>query len=215
MADDQSAGAMPVVPGATPGQIAAPAADPAVAAPATGDDGLADGGKRALDAERAQRREAEKRAKAATDELEALRASQLSEHEKAIALARKEALAEAMTKAHAMVRRAEVRRALASAGIVADSLELAAAAREFATLDVDDDGQVVELDKAVGAFRSAHPSLFAAARPAAGNFDGGSGGASAAQSWTRDQIGQMSQAEFEKNETEIMRAMREGRIRDQ
>jgi len=42
----------------------------------------------------------------------------------------------------------------------------------------------------------------------------GSGGASAAQSWTRDQIGQMSQAEFERNEAEIMRAMREGRIRD-
>jgi hypothetical protein len=56
--------------------------------------------------------------------------------------------------------------------------------------------------------------LFAAARPAAGDFDGGSGGSPAAPSWTRDQIGAMSQADFEKHEAEIMRAMREGRIRD-
>jgi hypothetical protein len=213
MTDDQSAGATPVVPGATPGQTP-DQTPPAPTTPATGEDGLADGGKRALDAERAGRREAEKRAKAATDELEALRAGQLSEHEKAIAQARKEALAEATTKAHAMVRRAEVRRALASAGIVADSLDLAATAPEFTDLAVDDDGQVAELDRAVGAFRSAHPSLFTAPRSAAGNFDGGSGGAPAHQGWTRDQIGSMSQAEFEKNEAEIMRAMREGRIRD-
>jgi hypothetical protein len=213
MTDDQSAGATPVVPGATPGQTPDQTA-PTPATPATGEDGLADGGKRALDAERAGRREAERRAKAATDELEALRAGQLSEHEKAIAQARKEALTEATTKAHAMVRRAEVRRALASAGVVADALDLAAGAPEFADLAVDDDGRIADLDRALSGFRSAHPSLFSAPRSAAGNFDGGSGGSPSPATWTRDQIGAMSQAEFEKNEAEIMRAMREGRIRD-
>ncbi len=210
---DESAGATPVVPGATPGQTPDQTA-PAAATPATGDDELTDGGKRALDAERAGRREAEKRAKAATDELEALRTAQLSEHEQAIAQVRKEALAEATTKAHALVRRAEVRRALASAGVVADSLDLAATAPEFAGLAVDDEGQVAELDRAVAGFRAAHPSLFAAPRSAAGNFDGGSGGAPSPTAWTRDQIGAMSQAEYERLYPDIVRAMNEGRIRD-
>ena len=213
MTDDQSAGATPAVPGATPGQSEqAPAGAPAAAGPATGDDGLGESGKRALDAERAQRREAERRAKALGDELEALKSSQLSDHEKAIAKARKEAADEANVRASAMVRRAEVRRALQGAGVTPDALDLAAMAAEFAALGVDEDGNVVDLDRSVEAFRKAHPSLFAAARPAAGNFDGGSGG-SPAQSWTAEAIGAMSQAEFERNEAEIMRAMREGRIR--
>ena len=212
MTDQQSAGATPVEAGATPPQ-STPADQPA-AEPATGDEGLGGAGKRALEAERAQRRDAERQLKAARDELEALRTSQLSDHEKAIAKARKDATDEANARAAAMVRRAEVRRALQGAGVTPDALDLAASAAEFGGLEVDEEGRVADLEKTTEAFRKAHPSLFAAARPAAGDFDGGSGGSPTAPSWTRDQIGAMSQAEFERNEAEIMRAMREGRIRD-
>ena len=211
MTDEQSAGATPVVPGATPGQTDDQAAS-ATAAPVTDD---AVNLKKALDAERTQRRELEKSLKAERVAREAIETSQLSEHEKAIAQARTDALAEATTKAHAMVRRAEVRRALASAGVVADSLDLAASAPEFAGLPVDDnDGTIADLDKAVASFRSAHPSLFTAPRGAAGNFDGGTGGGSAAVTYSRDSIGAMSQAEYERSERDILAAAREGRIRD-
>ncbi|MBM4409417.1 MAG: hypothetical protein FJ038_12675 [Chloroflexi bacterium] len=208
----ESAGVTPVEASATPAQSDDQTTPTALSAePVTGE---GDGLKRALDAERAQRRELEKALRAERAQREALETSALSDHEKAIAQARKDAAADATTKAHAMVRRAEVRRALQASGVTADALDLAAGAPEFTALAVDDDGSVTDLDRAVEGFRKAHPSLFAAARVTAGNFDGGSGGAPAAQSWSRDQIGAMSQAEFEKNEAEIMRAMREGRIRD-
>ena len=73
---------------------------------------------------------------------------------------------------------------------------------------------LVDLGKAVVAYRGSHPSAFGPPRAAAGNFDGGSGGSPALQNWTRDQIGAMDQREYERLEPEIMRAMREGRIRD-
>jgi hypothetical protein len=49
------------------------------------DDNLGDPGKRALDAERAARKEAEKQARAVQKELEQLRQAQMSESEKALA----------------------------------------------------------------------------------------------------------------------------------
>lgn len=208
---NESAGATPVVPGATPGQSDQPA-PAAVPAPATGDqDGLGDAGKRAIEAERKAAREALKRAEAAEKELETLRTGQLSEHEKAIAAARKEATDEATGRAHAMVRRAEVRRALASAGVTPDSLDLAAGAPEFAALAVDDDGQITDLEKSVTSFRTAHPSLFALVRGTAGNFDGGpSGGRAALPTFTRAQL---SDATFYRaHRDEILAAQREGRI---
>ncbi len=208
---DTPAGATPVEAGATPAQSDDQATATPPTEPAKGD---GDGLKRALDAERAQRRELEKALKAERAQREAIETSQLSDQEKAIAKARKEASDEANARAAAMVRRAEVRRALQAAGVTPDALDLAASAAEFAGLEVDDEGRVADLDKSVEGFRKAHPSLFAASRAAAGNFDGGSGGSPTAQSWTKQQIGEMSQTEFEKNEAEIMRAMREGRIRE-
>jgi hypothetical protein len=212
MTDTESAGATPVEPGATPGQSGAlPQAAPAHAAATAVAEPDADG--MSTDAGRKLLRDLRAQLKGQAAELESARTSQLSDHERAIAQARREAAADAQAKANAMVRRAEVRRALQGAGVTPDSLDLAAGAPEFGALEVDaDSGSVADLDKAVDAFRKAHPSLFAAARPAAGNFDGGSGG-SPAQSWTAEAIGAMSQAEFERNEAEIMRAMREGRIR--
>ena len=114
----------------------------------------------------------------------------------------------------ARLRRSEVRRELAAAGAAPDLLDEIARSDAFAGLEIDQDGQVVDLGKAVVAYRGSHPSAFGAPRAAAGNFDGGSGGSPALQSWTRDQIGAMDQREYERLEPEIMRAMREGRIRD-
>jgi hypothetical protein len=213
MTDHQSAGATPVVDGAPPAQ-SDPATPPAPE-PATGVEGaLGDAGKRALDAMKAERRAAEDRARKAEAELEQLRAAQLTEGERAIAQARREASAETERKWSARLRSAEVARQLQAAGATPDAIDLAVLDPSFAELVIDDDGRVAGLDGAIAAFRKARPSLFAAPRPAAGNFDGGSGGSPAQASWTRDQIGAMSQAEFERNEAEIMRAMREGRIRD-
>lgn len=213
MPEDQSAGATPVVPGATPGQTDSSTAQ--TPAPAAGDPQMAtDEGKRALDQLRSELKAERSASKAALAELESLRTSQLTEHEKAIAQARREAAAEARTRADALVRRSEVRRALASAGIVPDSLDLAAMAGEFSGLAVDDEGQVAELERAVADFRKARPALFAQPRPAGGNFDGGPGGAGGAQPvFTGESLGAMSQREYEAKEADIMRAYREGRVR--
>ena len=84
----ESAGATPVEAGATPAQSdEQPTASAAPAEPATGE---GDGLKRALDAERAQRRELEKALKSERAQREALETSQLSDQEKAIAKARKD-----------------------------------------------------------------------------------------------------------------------------
>ena len=210
MTETQSAGATPAVPGATPGQNDTTAA--ATGTPATGDGDMAtDAGKRALDQLRAELRAERAAAKTAAAELEAFRAGQLTEHEKAISQAVKAAQAEARGRADAMVRKAEVRRALASSGILTDSLDLAAAAREFSDLAVDDDGNVADLDRAVAEFRKARPALFVKQAAAAGNFDGGpSGSGSGPTVYTADQIG--DRAFYEKHRDDIMAAFREGRI---
>ncbi len=65
------------------------------ATPPPDGDGLGDAGKRALEAERTARKEAEKQAKAAQRELEQLRQAQMSESEKAVA----EAVARGRTEA--------------------------------------------------------------------------------------------------------------------
>ena len=185
MSDNQNAGATPVAPGATPGQSAPPAQ---AADPATGDDAaLGDAGKRALDAMKAERKAAQ---------------------------ARKEASAETEKVWSARLRSAEVARQLQAAGVSADMLDLAVMDQAFADLEVAPDGRLVGVDAAIATFRKARPFLFTQRATAAGNFDGGPSGSPALQSWTRDQIGAMDQREYERLEPEIMRAMREGRIRD-
>jgi hypothetical protein len=212
MTDNASAGATPAVPGATPGQTPAqPAAAPAMPPPATGnDDPLGEGGKRALEAERTAARNATKRADDLQRELDTLRAASLTDQEKAIAEARKAGATEVLGKAQQIARRAEVRRALSGAGVPADSVDLAAGASDFADLAVGDDGMVDGLDKAVTAFKGAHPTLFAA--KAGGSFDTGLGGGrpGAARTYTRSQL--RDTEFFSKNRDDIMAAMKEGRI---
>lgn len=102
--------ATPPTPEATP-----PAPDPSSATPPEpkADDDLGDAGKKALDAERARAKEADKRAKAAEAELEKFRKSQMSDQEKAVAQARDEGKAEATSAAAQRLAGAEIKAALA------------------------------------------------------------------------------------------------------
>jgi hypothetical protein len=203
-----SAGATPVVPDATSGQ-SAPAQSSPVDATST-DEQLGEGGKGALQAERKAAREALKRAEAAERELEALRTANQSDQEKAIAAARKEGAAEAQTRADAKVRRSEVRRVLATAGCI--DVDIAATAGDFSELAVTDDGDVEGLEKAVTAFRTAHPALFATKRPT-GSADAGSvTGGGAPASFTPAQIKAMTPEEYARNREAIFEAMAAGRI---
>lgn len=86
------------------------------------DTGLNEGGKRALDAERKARSEAEKAAKAATAELEKLRKLTMSETEKAISEARAAARAELMAEVGAERVENAVRAATAGRNVDADAL---------------------------------------------------------------------------------------------
>lgn len=85
-------------------------------------DGLNEGGKRALDAERKARSEAEKAAKAATAELEKLRKSAMSDQEKAIDAARAAARAEAIAEFGAERVENAVRAATAGRNVDAEAL---------------------------------------------------------------------------------------------
>lgn len=90
--------------------------------PAEPDPGLNEGGKRALDAERKARHEAEKAAKAATAELEKLRKTTMSDQEKAIDAARASARAELMAEVGAERVENAVRAATAGRNVDADAL---------------------------------------------------------------------------------------------
>jgi hypothetical protein len=208
MADQTTpAGATPAEPGATPGQ-SAPAAS--AADPATGtDQQLGDAGKRALEIERANAKEALKRATAAERRLAELEAAHQTDQEKAIAQARTEGAAEATAKADAKVRRAEVKRALSAAGCA--DVELAAMAGDFADLKVDDAGEVEGLDQALATFRTAHAALFAPKRPT-GSADAGTSGRppTAPTSFTREQL--RDPKFYAANKDAILDAMRAGRI---
>jgi hypothetical protein len=176
--------------GATPDPAAAgtpPApATPPVTPPATGDDQLSEAGRRAIAAERTATKAAEDRAKALETELQQLREAGQSDAEKAITQARREAAAEERTKWTAQIRGAEVRSALRATGMTNEkTLLLAAAAPEFASLKVTDEGTVEKLAATVEQFKKDYPELFAAASPATpptppqggawGGSDGGTG----------------------------------------
>lgn len=137
-----------------------PAADPAVAPatgggapaqPPTGDDALGEGGKSALDKERAAAREAT-RAKAAAEsalqaaqkELETLRAATQSDAERATAKAVKEATALVTVAGNARLVRAEVKAAAAAAQFHDPRDAAALLADKFAEVKVGDNGEVDE-----------------------------------------------------------------------
>jgi hypothetical protein len=185
MTDNASAGATPVAGGATPPQTPAqPAPGSTTAAPtsATGDDdALGDAGKRAIRAERDRAAAAERERDQFKSRLEELENSSKSEHEKALAQAKKDGAAEVAPRYQAALRRSEVRSALSAAGVSANVLDLATRADEFASLKVNDEGAVEGLAGAVEAFKKAMPDLFkpATPRPTGAAYGGGPQGAPA------------------------------------
>jgi hypothetical protein len=119
--------------------------------PATGDDQLGEGGKSAIEKERAAAREekrartaAEQRAQAAESELEKLRADSQTEAEKATAKAVKEATAAVTQAGNARLVRAEVKAAAAAAQFHDPGDAAALLAGKFAEVKVSDDGSVDE-----------------------------------------------------------------------
>jgi hypothetical protein len=196
--------------GATP--QAGTTATAAATSPATGDEALGDAGKRILAEARREAKEATDRAKAAEAERDALKAATLTDQEKAIAAARKEAIAEADAKWLGHVRRVTVRQALTAAGISQSELDLAANAPEFGALKVSDEGVVEDIGKTVDAFKASHPSLFAStgARTGSGDLGFGGGHPAGQPTYTREQL--RDPAFFAANRADILKAQNEGRI---
>ncbi len=162
MADESTTGATPGT-GATPVQAGPATTAPAEPKPATGEDDLGEAGKKVLRELRSAEREAQRRAEAAEKELADLRSATQTDQEKALAQAKREAAAEERAKFETKLRRSEVRSALRAAGLSNDALvELALRSDLFATLAVDDEGRVAELDKAVAQLKKDAPELFAA-----------------------------------------------------
>lgn len=213
MPDNASTGAMPAAAGATPVQITpvSPAADPATT-PATGDDGLGDSGKRALDSERATARAEKARADKAEKALADFEAKNATEAEKALKAAKDEGAGEVRTVLTGLLRQAKVEVALAAAGINPSVIDLASKAPEFAALTVKDDGTVEGLTEAVVMFKGTRGDLFKPAQ-AGGTADLGTGSgtrSAAGKTFTREQL---RDPEFYRaNKADIMQAMQEGRI---
>ena len=161
--NDPTTGATPGT-GATPVQAGPVITAPAEPKPATGEDDLGEAGKKVLRELRSAERDAQRRAEAAERELADLRSATATDQEKALAQARREAAAEERAKFETKLRRAEVRSALRSAGLANDAVvELAMKSDLFAALKVDDEGRVIDLDKAVAQLKKDAPELFASA----------------------------------------------------
>jgi len=159
----------------------APAEEP-TAAPAD-DDGLGDAGKKALAAERAAAKAAEKRAKAAEAELEKIRLANASDAEKAAAAAKAEGRAEALAVSNARLLRAEVK--AAAAGVLNDPDD-AVRLLDLDEFEVDEDGEVdaKAIKAAVQRLADAKPYLAVGAKPAA--LPGG--GATPSQGFSMDDL---------------------------
>lgn len=142
---------------------------------------------------KAERKAAIDRAAAAEKELSDLKLASASDHDKAIAAARKEAEDAVRKSGHDAIRREAVRGALAAAGINPSVIDLAVHANEFAGLKVDDSWSVEGLDEAIKTFKATKADLFT--KPAIpGSADGGARGTG--KTVTRDQVKTMTPAEI-------------------
>ena len=167
-----------------------PAPPPEADPPAPGDpgypDGLGDAGKKALDAERAARRAADQAAKdaaaklkAAQDEIARRDAEGLSDAEKAIAEARKEAADKAREEVTGEYeqRLLDARVLAKAAGKLADATD-ATRLIDLTGLERDTDGQVSDktIDAAIASLVKNKPYLATGATPGPGSGDGGARG---------------------------------------
>lgn len=166
------------------------------------DTGLSEGGKRALDAERKARSEAEKAAKAANAELEKLRKLTMSETEKAIAEAKASARAELMAEVGAERVENAVRAATAGRNVDADAVLDGLDRARFLTDDGKPDTQKITewVDRIA-------PKGQTPPKPAAKDIGQGArpGATSANQILDRSELKGMTPAEIDK-------AHREGRL---
>lgn len=143
------------------------------------DPALGDPGKKALDEERAARRDAERTAKAAEkarkeleERLAAIEAENATDQEKAIAAARKEGESEATARANTRIIRSEVK---AAAATKLNDPNDAIAMLDLSQFEVDADGNVDEkaIASAIDELVTAKPYLAVGATPRTGNGDGG------------------------------------------
>ena len=172
MADDTSQ-----TPSTTGANIAAvvPATTTTSTVTMTADDPLGEAGKKALDAERTERRKAEKRAKDLDAELAKFREASMSEQEKAVEAARREAAAQAIATVNQRILKAEIR--AAAGGRLADPED----AVRFLDLDEFTIGEDGEIDQkavlaAVDRLLKMKPYLAASATRPAGDADQGARG---------------------------------------
>lgn len=156
------AGANPPT-GGDPKPPADPPKPPATGAPEPDADGMTtDAGREALRKERDRAARAEKA-------LADIQAAHASDDEKRDASLKAAAAQERDEYWSSRIRRAEVRSALRSEGLMDDkALALAANAPAFESLKVDEDGNVPELAKTVAAFKTDYPQLFTPAKAGSG-----------------------------------------------
>lgn len=186
------------------------------------DDQLGDGGKKALEAERNARREAERKLKARDGELEKLRTAALSDQERAVEEARQAGRAEATAAANAKLVEAE---AIAKGARRLKDAELAPALLGDLGRYVDEDGNIdgeriaADLDELVAdkpylKLESSAPATGddkSDGKPPAGSVPGGAKGE---QSTTFKRSQLRDPAFYEANKDAILAAAREGRIVD-
>jgi hypothetical protein len=222
MADNTSAGATPVVAGATPTQTAQPNSTSASTGtdgtqPATGaatgtDDGaLGDAGHKALESERQARRDAERKAKATQDELDKLKAASLSDEEKRqkrLADLEREQADWQRERQEFLLERA-VQGSAAKLGFV-DPTD-AVALLDRSSLEYETDGTPRNLDQQLTALAKAKPHLLAPAR-VAGSFDTGTAGGRQAAKRIYTLADLRDPTFFQANQKDILLARQEGRI---
>lgn len=153
----------------------------------SGDDGLGDAGKRAIEAERTARRAAEKRIADMEKELVRIRESGMSDQEKAVETAKREARAEANKAFNTRLVQADVR--AAAAGKLADP-EDAIRFLDLGEFAVDDDGGTDKkaITKALDELVKAKPYLAASATRPTGDADQGARGTAGTGSSMNDLI---------------------------
>jgi len=141
-----------------------PVTPESVSDPEPQDPELSEGGQRALAAERAAAKSAEKRAKAAEAELDKFRLANASESEKALAVAKAEGRTEALSTVNVRIVRAELK--AAAAGVLQDPDD-AAVHIDLSQFEVDDDGNVDSkaVRREIESLAKAKPYLAAGVKP--------------------------------------------------
>jgi hypothetical protein len=183
MASTTNAGATPAVEGATPSQQPPADGSPANGTqPATGategDEALGEGGKSALEKERAAAREATKRAEKAERDLKVLQDASLSEQER-----RDKRLSELEGEKTAWETERQDWQTREAVTVTALRLGYADPADAYSLIDrsaleFDDNGKPRNVDKLLSDLIAAKPYLAGSSRPG-GSFDGGPRGAPA------------------------------------